>query len=89
MFLKESLKVIITFRDFIVRNPGKKHSIENFALYRMLFSRVSDDKNTQSYDHLKTLLKHSRFPFKKFHVLYICVQRDTHRQRERGKGIEY
>ena len=53
----------ITFRDFIARNPGKKHSIELEILYQMLFFRVSGDKNTKSYDHLKILLKIFYFHF--------------------------
>ena len=54
MILKESLAVII-FRKNIVRNPEKMHVIENFALYHMLFSRVSDDMFTKRYGHLNIL----------------------------------
>ena len=57
----------ITFRDFIVRSPEKMHSIALEILYRTRFFRVSGDKITKSYDHLKIL-------YKKYSIHFSCSQ---------------
>ena len=41
-------KVVVFFRKRITRKP-------DFAIYHMLFFRISDDTFTQSYDHFKIL----------------------------------
>ena len=54
-WILKNLQVIIAFRNRIVRNPEKQHSIEKSKLYHMLFFRISNDTFIQTYDRRKTL----------------------------------
>jgi len=74
-YFYQNLQVAITFRDFIARNPEKKHSIALEILYQMHFFRVSGDQISKSYGHLKIMFKIFYFPFSRyrFHSLPVRV----------------
>ena len=76
----------------MARNPDKKHFVELEILYQMLFSRVSVDKISKRYGHLKILFKifyfhFSRYRFHSLPVRKLLTSSGTAKPGSRSIGI--